>query len=410
MRHPIFPPRLDKRFALLGIAVVAGAAMIATGAYLALRTKTANAAEASAASAPVAAASAGDKQTVQLSNSQLVSIKVGPVVDRDFPIQKDAVGNIDFNEDMNVQVFSPYQGRIIQTYADLGDLVKKGQILFTIESPDFIAAESNLIGAAATLDQTSSALERAKKLYAVKGIDQNDYETAVANQQTAEGALRAARNAVAIFGKTQAEIDRIVAARQVETALIVRSPIKGRITARNAAPGLLEQPGIPPAPYSVSDLSTMWMLANVVETDSPDFKVGQIVTVSVLAYPGRVFSGKITRLGAVVDPNSRRVTIRSEIKDPQHELRPGMFATFVIRTGEPVRAPAVPLSGVVREGDGTMSVWVLTSDRHRFERRTVKIGLQRDGYDQILEGLRPGESVAIDGAILLSNMLFGGAS
>src|ERR1700687_4479276 len=164
MRHPIFPPRLDKRFALLGIAVVAGAAMIATGGYLALRTKTANAAEASAASAPVAAASAGDKQTVQLSDSQLGSIKVGPVVDRDFPIQKDAVGNIDFNEDMNVQVFSPYQGRIIQTYADLGDLVKKGQILFTIESPDFIAAESNLIGAAATLDQTASALERAKKL------------------------------------------------------------------------------------------------------------------------------------------------------------------------------------------------------------------------------------------------------
>jgi cobalt-zinc-cadmium efflux system membrane fusion protein len=87
-----------------------------------------------------------------------------------------------------------------------------------------------------------------------------------------------------------------------------------------------------------------------------------------------------------------------------------MFATFVIRTGQPVHAPAVPLNGVVREGDGTMSVWVLTSDRHRFQRRTVKIGLQRDGYDQILEGLRPGESVATDGAILLSNMLFGGAS
>jgi cobalt-zinc-cadmium efflux system membrane fusion protein len=70
----------------------------------------------------------------------------------------------------------------------------------------------------------------------------------------------------------------------------------------------------------------------------------------------------------------------------------------------------VPLSGVVREGDGTMSVWVLTSDRHHFARRTVKIGLQHDGYDQILEGLRAGEPVAVDGAILLSNILFGGAS
>jgi cobalt-zinc-cadmium efflux system membrane fusion protein len=395
---------------VLGAAAVAVALIVAADAYLALRTRSANAAETAAASPSGTAASTADSETVQLSDSQLGSIKVGPVVDRDFPIEKNAVGNIDFNEDMTVQVFTPYQGRIIQTYADLGDEVKKGQTLFTIESPDFIAAESNLISAAGVLEQTNSALQRARNLYAVQGIDQNDYETAVANQQTAEGALRAARDAVAIFGKTDAEIDHIVAARQVETALIVRSPITGRITARNAAPGLLEQPGNPPAPYSVADLSTMWMLADVLESDSPDFKVGQDVTVALAAYPGRVFSGRITRLGATVDPNSRRVTIRSEIKDPQHELRSGMFATFVIRTGEPVRALAVPLNGVVREGDGTMSVWVLTGDRHRFERRTVKIGLQHDGYDQILQGLRSGESVAVDGAILLSNMLFGGAS
>jgi len=403
-------PPLDKRRALLGAAAIAGVALIAAGGYLALRTRSAMASEAKAASPAVAAASADDKQMVQLSDSQLASIKVGPVVDHDFPIQKEAVGNIDFNEDMNVQVFTPYQGRIIQTFADLGDEVKTDQILFTIESPDFIAAQSALISAAGVLEQTTSALERAKKLYAVQGIDQNDYESAVANQQTAEGALRAARNAVAIFGKTEAEVDHIVATRQVQTALIVRSPISGRITARNAAPGLLEQPGNLPAPFSVADLSSMWMLADVLESDSPEFKVGQDVTVTVIAYPGRVFSGKITRIGATVDPNSRRLTVRSEIKDPTHELLPGMFANFVIRTGEPVRAPAVPLNGVIREGDGTMSVWVLTSDRHHFARRTVKIGLQHDGYDQILEGLHAGEAVAVDGAILLSNILFGGAS
>jgi cobalt-zinc-cadmium efflux system membrane fusion protein len=347
---------------------------------------------------------------VLLSDSQLGSIKTAVVTERDFPTLKEAVGNIAFNDDLNVQVFTPYQGRIIQAFADLGDDVRKGRILFTIESPDFIAAQSNLISAAATLDQTASALDRAKKLYAVHGIDQNDYEAAVAAQQTAEGALRAARNAVAIFGKTEAQIDHIVATRQVETALAVKSPITGRITARNAAPGLLEQPGNPPAPYSVADLSTMWMLANVPESDSPAFKLGQQVTVSVTAFPGRVFSGAVTALGATVDPNSRRVTIRSEIKDPKHELRPQMFATFVIRTGEPEHAPAVPLNGVVREGDGTMSVWVVANERHRFTRRTVKVVRQRDGYDEILEGLRPGETVAVDGAIFLSNILFGGAS
>jgi cobalt-zinc-cadmium efflux system membrane fusion protein len=408
MRLAIFSPR-HGRLVLLGAAAVAAAVITAAAIYWGLGAKTASAASRTAAS-PATIGPTADSDTVQLSDSQLGAIKTAAVTERDFPTQKESVGSIDFNEDMNVQVFTPYQGRIIRTYAELGDDVKKGQLLFTIESSDFIAAQSSLIGAAATLDQTTSALERAKKLYAVHGIDQNDYEAAVAALQTAEGALRAARNAVAIFGKTEAQIDHIVAARQVETALMVKSPITGRITARNAAPGLLEQPGSQPAPYSVADLSTMWMLANVPESDSPAFQLGQQVTVSVTAFPGRLFHGSVTAIGATVDPNSRRVTVRSEIKDPKHELRPEMFATFVIRTGDPAHAPAVPLNGVVREGDGTMSVWVVGNEHHRFMRRSVKIGRQRDGYDEILDGLKPGETVAVDGAIFLSNILFGGAS
>src|ERR1700726_4995689 len=391
MRLAIFSPR--SRLVLLGAPAVAAAAITAAAIYSGLGAKTASAASGTAAS-PATIGPTADPDTVQLSDSQLGSIKTAAVTERDFPPQKESVGSIDFNEDMNVQVFTPYQGRIIRTYAELGDDVKKGQLLFTIESSDFIAAQSNLIGAAATLGQTTSALERAKKLYAVHGIDQNDYEAAVAALQTAEGALRAARNAVAIFGKTEAQIDHIVAARQVETALMVKSPITGRITARNAAPGLLEQPGSQPPPYSVADLSTMWMLANVPESDSPAFQLGQQVTVSVSAFPGRLFHGNVTAIGATVDPNSRRVTVRSEIKDPKHELRPEMFATFVIRTGDPAHAPAVPLNGVVREGDGTMSVWVVGNEHHRFMRRSVKIGRQRDGYDEILDGLKPGETVA----------------
>jgi cobalt-zinc-cadmium efflux system membrane fusion protein len=362
-----------------------------------------------AAASPTLAAPAF-ADTVQLSDSQLGSIKVEAVANRDFPNQKEAVGSVGFNEDKYVRVFAPYEGRIIEAYANLGDEVRKGQTLFTIESPDFIAAQSTLIGAAATLEQTASALWRANELYAAHGLDQNDYEAAVAASRTAEGALRAARDAVAIFGRTPEQIDHIVATRRVETALIVRSPITGRITARNAAPGLFAQPGNEPAPYAVADLSTLWVLAKVTEGDSPAFKVGQAVTVAVMALPGRSFSGKITAVGAAVDPNSRRVTLRSEISDPAHELRPDMFATFIIRTGEPVHAPAVPFNGIVREGDGTMSVWVAANDRHRFTRRTVKIGHQWQGYDEILEGLRPGETVAVDGAIFLSNILFGGAS
>jgi cobalt-zinc-cadmium efflux system membrane fusion protein len=128
------------------------------------------------------------------------------------------------------------------------------------------------------------------------------------------------------------------------------------------------------------------------------------VQVKISAFPGRSFDGKITTVGSIVDPNTRRALIRSEIKDPQHELRSGMFANFVISIGAPVRSPAVPLNGVVREGDGTQTIWV-TADRRRFTRRSVSIGEARDGYRQILNGVQPGELVATDGAIFLSNML-----
>ena len=172
--------------------------------------------------------------------------------------------------------------------------------------------------------------------------------------------------------------------------MVVPSPITGRITARNAAPGLLVQPGAAPAPYSVADISTMWMLAQVIESDSPLFHVGQEVKVRVMAYPDKVFEGKVSTIGASVYPATHRLLIRSEIRDPKHELRPGMFATFVIRTGDSVRATTVPVDGVVREGDGTMTVWV-TTDRRTFVKRSVKVGMQQDGYDQIIDGLQPGE-------------------
>jgi membrane fusion protein, heavy metal efflux system len=347
---------------------------------------------------------APNAQTLQLSETQMGSVKVERVGEHVFPIETAAVGGIDFNEDMSVQVFTNYQGRIIQLFAEVGDEVKKGKALFTIDSPDLLQAESTLIAAAAVLELTTRTLNRLKELYQTRAVAQKDLEQAISDQQTAEGALRAARDSVRQFGKTDAEIDRMVAERHVDPTLVIPSPIEGRITARNAAPGLFVQPGNPPPPYIVADISTMWMLANVAESDIPAIHLGQEVKVEVTAYPGRIFEGKISTIGSMVDPNTRRVLVRSEIADPQHELQSGMFANFVIRTREPVRSVAVPLDGVVREGDGTMTVWV-TTDRRQFTKRTVKIGLQHQGYRQILEGLQSGELVATEGAVFLSNML-----
>jgi len=345
-----------------------------------------------------------DPDSIDLSDAQLTSVKVEPVEARDFPVEKEAIGSIDFNEDMAVQVFTPYQGRITALYAQVGDDVKKGQTLFTIDSPDLLQAESTLIAAAGVAELTTRNLARQRDLYTTHAVSQHDLEQAVSDQQTAEGNLRAARNVMRLFGKTDADIDNVVKQHVADSALVVPSPIDGRITARNAAPGLYVQPGNAPAPYTVANIDTMWMLANVAETDSPAFRVGQKQRVVIAAFPGRVFDGAVTTIGASVDAGTRRVLVRSEIKDPGHELRAGMFANFTISVGDPVRAPAIAAAGVVREGDGTMTVWV-TADRRHFTRRTVRIGQERDGYRQILDGVKVGELVATDGALFLSNAL-----
>lgn len=400
-------PRVTRsrvRVAVVGALVVVAAALSWASRPGGRSPDVAATTAAKAALADTPNAAAPDSDSVDLSESQLESVKVAPVDACEFPVEKEAVGSIGFNEDLQVQVFTPYQGRIIALFAQVGDDVKKGQTLFTIDSPDLLQAESTLIAAAGVLQLTTRNLARLKDLYATRAVSQRDMEQAASDQQTAEGNLRAARDAVRLFGKTDADIDHIIAQRIADPTLVVPSPIAGRITARNAGPGLFVQPGNAPAPYTVADISTMWMLANVAESDSPAFRVGQPVQVRISAFPGRVFGGKITTIGAMVDPNTRRVLVRSEINDPQHELRAGMFATFTISVGTPVRSPAVPLAGVVREGDGTQTVWV-TADRRRFTRRKVKIGDEHDGYRQILDGLQVGELVATDGAIFLSNML-----
>ncbi len=341
-------------------------------------------------------------ESVQLSATQLRSVSVQTVSEHTFTPEQETVGNIDFDQDMAVQVSPPYQGRILRLLAKAGDHVSKGQLLFTIDSPDLVQAESTLIATAGTLKLASSVLERARGLYALQGIAQKEYEQAVSDQQAAVAAYAAARNAVRIFGKTDQQMDRMVADRQLDAEMPVPSPIAGVVTARNAAPGTLVQPGGTPAPYSVADVSSKWLLADVSEANIPSLQVGQAIDVRVLAYPGRVFQGNINSIAESVDPNTHRLVVRSVMKDPKDELRAQMFATFTVHAGSPRRALGVPVDAVVREGDGTMSVWV-TGDDRLFTRHTVSVGESQGGYDEIVAGLKGGERVAASGALFISN-------
>jgi cobalt-zinc-cadmium efflux system membrane fusion protein len=392
-----YPVRISKRFA--GVLVMAVAVVVAAGLLESGRSHG----QATNANSPQGTSAKPNtpEPALDLSLSQLNAIKIEPVGSYRFPVEEEAVGNIDYDEDLSVQVFPDYQGTIIATLVQLGAEVSIDQPLYTIKSPDLIQAESTLIGAAATYVLTNKELLRVQGL---GGVAEREKEQAASDEQTAEGALKAARDAVRVFGKTDAEIDQIIASRKIDPALVVRSPIPGKITSKNAQPGWLVQPGNMPAPYSVADVSMKWMLANVMESEIPLFHLGQPVRVRVISYPNRVFSGRVSKIYETVDPNTHRVTIRSEIVDPADELHPGMLANFVISVHNPVESTALPANGVVRESDGTMTAWV-TTDRHHFVQRILKTGLRNDNQVQILDGLQRGELAVTDGAVFLDNML-----
>lgn len=247
-----------------------------------------------------------------------------------------------------------------------------GSVAF-VEDPAIVQAESTLLGAAATLKLTRKELQRARLLYGTQGVSARELEQASSDEQTAAAALAAARVALHALGQSDAQIDRMIAT--------------GRIDAIPAARA-----------------GTQWVEANVFESDIALIHSGESVRATVTAYPGKTFIGHVYRIYATVDPNLHRQTVRCEVADPTHELRPGMLATVTIELRPPMAALAIPADGVVREGDGTLTAWV-TSDRRHFTQRVIKTGLREDGEVQILQGLQPNELVVTRGAIYLDNVI-----
>ena len=346
----------------------------------------------------------GGTSTIELDEKKLQFVKVEQAAFHNFGIEKTVIGGIDYDQDRQVQVFTPYQGRIIDVLVKVDDVVKVGQALFTIDSPDLLQAESTLIQTAGVLELTSRALARAKKLVPIGGGALKDVDQAISDQQTAEGNHKAAREALRMYGKNNSDADQILRSRQVDSTLVVKSPFDGVVTARNAGPGLFVQPGGAPAPLTVADIKIKWMIGSAAEEDSGALRVGQEITVRAEGVPDRVFRGHLSAIGEAIDASTRRFTVRSDVEDMENVLRPGMFANLVVTTGNSIRAVALPVKGAVREGDGTMTAWV-TPDRRHFTQRVVQLGLQKDGFYEVKDGLRAGEGIVSDGALFLDNML-----
>ena len=340
---------------------------------------------------------------VQLTAEQTAELKVGAVETQTFLSSREAIGIIDYNQDMAVQVFSPYQGRIGAMNVHAGDNVTLGQVLYTVQIPDLASAASVLISTAGTLKVTSQTLRRAQALYETQSISLKELQQNTADEQAAEAGYHAARKTLALFGLVNKEIEEIEAKHKVDTEMQIRSPFAGRVTARAGAVGQLVQPGSGVAPVMVANLQTLWMVASVPETELASYQLGQAVSVKIQAYPDDDFSGKLNFISDSADAVTHRITVRAEVSNTKRLLKPQMLATFTISTGLPKSSVAVPANALAREGDGSISVWV-TQDEIRFKRRKVQTGMTQNGMVQITDGLKVGEKIARDKALFLSNL------
>ena len=407
--------RLSNR-ALPRIAILSVVVLCALTAFV-IRLNTSSRDAASEKAVPQArdTSTTIEPNLVRIDEEQTPSITIEPVGSRSFLAEKVATGKIGFNEDVMTPVYSPYTGRIVRLLAKPGDPVNRGTPLFEIDTPDLVQAGQDLITAGINVPRARTVLElatraedRQHRLYLNKAVALKDWEQAEADLRNAERDLHAAENALAgarsrlrVFGKTEEEIAKIENDRQIDQIARVLSPIAGTTVTRKVGPGQYVKPDSADPLFTIADLSTVWLLADVYEADVPMIKVGQRIEVHVAAYPNEAFTARIAYVSPSVDPATHRVGLRSVVENSHRRLKPEMFASFRVVTNSETQSLAVPTSAIVREGDKT-SVWV-SQDRNHFTRRDVTIGIQQGGYVQILYGLQRGERVVSGGGLLIGN-------
>lgn len=317
-------------------------------------------------------------------------------------------GNIAFNDDALTPVFSPYSGRVSRLIAKLGDVVAKGAPLMAVEGAEFVQGQSDVASARAVLDTARATERRQHDLYDAGAAALKDWRQAQSDLVAAEAAWNAARGRLRILGKSDAEIDALEKKPGGATETLVAAPIAGTVTQRQVGVGQYIQSatgGASTPVYTIGDLTTVWLVANVREGDAPRLRVGQPAEVTVLALPGKTFKAKIAGVGSAVDPATHRLPVRAVVQNPDGELKPQMFASFSIATSEAVEAPAVPQGALVYEGD--VSRVFVVGDDGSIAGRAVRVGRSRAGMVEIVSGLRAGEKVIAAGTLFIDRAVGG---
>lgn len=313
----------------------------------------------------------------------------------------ETTAKVQFNEEQLVRVNAPVTGRVLDVLARPGEVVEPGHPLFVLDSPDLGQAMSDYTKAVSDLARSEKATKLAKELFEIKAIAgkdirdaENDLNKAVAERDRAAARLRT-------LGIRADQLKDIAERADASTTVTVRAPRDGVIVERNISPGQVVaygQSDTPVSLFTIANLSSMWVLADVYEPDVPRVKLGQAVRVTLPCCPQDRYEGTVANIGAAVDKETRTLKVRAVVPNSGGVLKAEMFVKAAIDIGSS-QALTLPQSAIQRT-DGQTFV-LLAMEKGEYVRRTVKTGAEFDGVTEILEGVTPQDRVVSTGGVLL---------
>ncbi len=322
---------------------------------------------------------------------QLSAIRAELVSAEPMPTADPVNGRIVFDENATSRISSPLTGRVLKLHAGVGDLVRRGASLLEIDAPDLANAEADQQKAVSEEMRKRLAYERAKRLHDNEVIARKELEAAEADFFQSQADTR----------RASARLRNLQASGHENGKFVLRSPLAGVIVERNANPGQEVRPDLEHPLFLVTDISRLWVLADIPEKHLGNVHVGQTVAVESDAYPDRHFSATVERIGVAVDPVTRRVQVRCVIANPDGKLKPEMFVRVAFLADGEHKGIRVHNTSLVTEG---IYVYVFVEkSAGTFEKRRVTLALRGNDHSFVEQGLEEGEHVVTEGALLLNS-------
>jgi len=344
--------------------------------------------------------------TVPPDSPQAAQLKIEPVRLREIAVDEViAPGRIGIDPNRSSRLLLPVAGRVVAVLAKVGDAVEQRQPVLSVDSPDADAAIAAAIQAEAAERQAEAALSKADAdlarttdLYEHRAVAHKDLLGAQNDQAQARAALDTARAALH-QARRKLELLDLKRSGDLRQVIQVRAPISGKVLEVNVAPGEYRNDTGTPL-MTIADLSRVWISSDVPESAIRLVRVGERVTITMVAYPGEEFEGRVARIADVLDPQTRTVKVYVDMANPRGRFRPEMFVT-IRHSGGSRPTPVVPVGAVVQEYG--RPIVFLERGPGRFERREVVLGPRAGDLMPVVSGVQAGERIVVDGGVLLKD-------